>query len=247
MSFKRQAFTLVELLVVVAIIALLISILLPSLAKARRNSKEIVCGADLRSLVQITVTYAHSNNGKFMDMARDMNTGQTHNQPYWAMGYWREYLAEDYNVQRSMYYSPDNQSWNADDHYYWTNKKPTAKHMVMGRYYFGSTSAVNIQSFANNLLTVSASQKKPPIFPTTMNHKKVVWDYLWTDFARQWPSNLGSKDWYKSSNDRWGANHVYDSDDPEAFHVANVDGSVNRKPGNELQLQIINAGTELYW
>src|SRR3954467_3815412 len=63
MRAQRTAFTLVELLVVIGIIALLISILLPSLAKARRAANTVKCAANLRSILQGMQIYAAQNNG----------------------------------------------------------------------------------------------------------------------------------------------------------------------------------------
>src|SRR5512143_2102541 len=47
---RRAAFTLIEVLVVVAIIALLLAILLPSLAKAREASRAAVCLSNLKQM-----------------------------------------------------------------------------------------------------------------------------------------------------------------------------------------------------
>lgn len=58
---RAAAFTLVELLVVVAIIALLIAILLPSLNRARAQSKLTICGSNLRQVGTGVHLYAQQN------------------------------------------------------------------------------------------------------------------------------------------------------------------------------------------
>ena len=62
---NERAFTLVELLVVIGIIAVLIALLMPALSAAREQSKSVKCLSNLRSLGQATFMYAAQNGGYF--------------------------------------------------------------------------------------------------------------------------------------------------------------------------------------
>ncbi len=63
---RRRGFTLIELLMVVAIIALLISILLPALREARASGRRIVCIGNLHSMGQAALLYAESNRNRVL-------------------------------------------------------------------------------------------------------------------------------------------------------------------------------------
>src|SRR4051812_28612799 len=59
-SGRRRAFSLVELLVVIGIIVVLVAILLPSIGRAREQSRRAGCAANLHGIGQSLYMYANT-------------------------------------------------------------------------------------------------------------------------------------------------------------------------------------------
>ena len=63
-SMRRKAFTLVELLVVVAVIAILISLLLPAINRFRVQAQSTECLTNQRNLIAAYTQYSIDKNGR---------------------------------------------------------------------------------------------------------------------------------------------------------------------------------------
>ena len=88
---KRRGFTLIELLMVIAIIALLMSILMPALGKVKDSARQIGCLGHLRQWNLVFNMYIEENNGKFYSGCNDL-------------GYWfplqMSYEQQDWKVNK---------------------------------------------------------------------------------------------------------------------------------------------------
>ncbi len=79
---KRRAFTLIELLVVLSIIALLISILMPTLERTRRAAKVIGCSANLKQYALGMVNYAADDASQHFPISPEPNVAGL---PIWSL------------------------------------------------------------------------------------------------------------------------------------------------------------------
>jgi prepilin-type N-terminal cleavage/methylation domain-containing protein/prepilin-type processing-associated H-X9-DG protein len=86
---RRKAFTLVELLVVIGIIALLISILLPSLNRAREQANWLKCMSNMRQCGQAFTMYCNNNKGRFPQAGAGWSPGSTQSDHDWI--FWEDW------------------------------------------------------------------------------------------------------------------------------------------------------------
>lgn len=102
---SRRGFTLIEVLVVVAIIALLVAVLLPSLSRARELSRRVVCESNLKQMQAANIFYLSDWKGVFPPHRYEVNTargeiGDDIGEKYWF------HLYERYVKSREIPHCP---------------------------------------------------------------------------------------------------------------------------------------------
>jgi prepilin-type N-terminal cleavage/methylation domain-containing protein/prepilin-type processing-associated H-X9-DG protein len=104
MSVRRvSGFTLLELLVVISIIALLISILTPSLGRARQQAKGALCLTRLNELMKATVAYTADYDQLMPPMVYNVNKSDSSPKHGWAEALYRSlYQDKDYNHEKDF-------------------------------------------------------------------------------------------------------------------------------------------------
>ena len=91
----RRAFTLIEILVVVAMIAMLMALLLPSLSQAREQARSVMCLSNLRELSRASHYYTTANNGTLVPAYGDYEGTQ----PWWPT-----WMSESRGLGKYVYY-----------------------------------------------------------------------------------------------------------------------------------------------
>ncbi|OGV55976.1 MAG: hypothetical protein A2017_07875 [Lentisphaerae bacterium GWF2_44_16] len=90
---RKRHFTLIELLIVIAIIAILSALLLPGLNKAKATAKRIVCANNMKQIYTCSMNYVTDFNGCLPPTGNGSNVG------YWAT------LSVEYYVPNQVLYS----------------------------------------------------------------------------------------------------------------------------------------------
>ncbi len=103
--WARGGFTLVELLVVIAVIAMLISILLPVLGRAREQTRAVMCESNLRMLGLAVQMYADGNRGWFPEWGYAHGGGEAG-----ASRAWINTVSPEYGRDRNLLKCPSDRS-----------------------------------------------------------------------------------------------------------------------------------------
>jgi prepilin-type N-terminal cleavage/methylation domain-containing protein len=189
----RKGFTLVELLVVIGIIALLMSILLPTLGSVRERANAIKCGSNLRQVGLAFVMYTQENRGFMPDRNASRSYLPAGRISDWI--YWQEGRAlEDSNVLRYLGVgkNPDLLRCPSDD---WSVRNLNGNAASVGAYTFSYTANVFIMTNEQIPSTYNGSNYLKPLNVSRVRNQaekilcieedeRTINDGVWMGFPR---------------------------------------------------------------
>jgi prepilin-type N-terminal cleavage/methylation domain-containing protein/prepilin-type processing-associated H-X9-DG protein len=191
MRVRHRGFTLVELLVVIGIIALLISMLLPSLNKARNQAIRVNCQSNLRQLGQYWQMYASDHKGYFP------NTGISYGSLYFLLWSQRQVFVDKYHVNSGQFFFCPTAYYDYDRYWTYMLHSPPEDVMIAGYFFWnaqGKAAPGDIYSSVTEQWNASMGYNLPPLEKNSDKRSAEI------PLAFDWVLQYGPNDWTASSH-----------------------------------------------
>lgn len=237
---SSRAFTLIELLAVVAVIILLLSILVPTMGAARKRAGLVPCMNNLRQLYSLCVGFAGDNNGDLPQGLSENPQQLSARAGYTTFALLNKYM-NDFGFTPKIWYCPSFRNVNliatdawGDDKWYqngvWA-RTGTPGEFPIGYFYAGNVTPGSIWKF----------EETPPVTLTDLANTNgtFIWDYC----QAPRPSPIEAKD-----VPLWNFFSHYGLEDAAVCQYMSGGGSAFKKKIDQMKQRYHYIGNaEVFW
>jgi prepilin-type N-terminal cleavage/methylation domain-containing protein len=171
---RPSGYTIIEMLVVVAIILVLLAIIVPSLQRSRDVSRRLVGQANIRSLTQYVLAYAGRHDSKLPNLTKGAL------QPNHLLLAERDELVNVHQAPREFFFSPTNSDLGSDDNL-WNGVTYPGYAFIGYSYWAGNPLLSGPSSPAVDYTGVDESTLKRSVMPMGIDKvslNKILWSDL---------------------------------------------------------------------